>query len=170
MAELRVEYLGDAGRRGNTIPEAELGQLVRWSLLESVSGMEPPADTWPKILTRVRSLQAPRRFRVWHCMPLLAPLLKAAVLSVLLVAFGLELARNVPQPPKSTPPQSASATRRPLACREHSEHVAQATLTQKPGEILVHHIASILEGQILRWARVARTASAAREKDAAAVR
>ncbi len=88
--------------------ENDLGRLIRWSLEDSVSAAEPPADVWPRILSRVREMNAPTNLRRWARRSLrpLAPLVQAVVISVLLLAFGLEVNRGVTvshRPTHSTP-------------------------------------------------------------------
>jgi hypothetical protein len=71
--------------------EDDLGRLIRWSLKDSASNAEPSAKVWPQILDRVRTMNMPAKTEPWlkrNLVPL-APLLQAAVLSALLLAFGL---------------------------------------------------------------------------------
>lgn len=79
--------------------EDDLARLIRWSLKDSISGAEPPADVWPKILGRVREMSAsahPKR-SLRTSFPL-APFVQAVVVSALLLAFGLGVERAVVMP------------------------------------------------------------------------
>jgi hypothetical protein len=80
--------------------EDDLARLIRWSLEDSISGAEPPADVWPRILGRVREMSAPahpkRSFRT-SSFPLGA-FVQAVVVSALLLAFGLGGHLNVVMP------------------------------------------------------------------------
>jgi hypothetical protein len=79
--------------------EDDLARLIRWSLEYSVSGAEPPADVWPKILGRVHEMPAPARPKrsLGTSFPL-APFVQAVVVSALLLAFGLGVERDVVMP------------------------------------------------------------------------
>ncbi|MGB9880322.1 MAG: hypothetical protein ACPLRM_06130, partial [Anaerolineae bacterium] len=81
-----------------TSSEDELGGLIRWGLEETVARAEPPADVWPKILAQVKEMDASalsQRHRKRATLSL-ASFIQAVVISVLLLAFGLEVNRNVP--------------------------------------------------------------------------
>ena len=51
----------EADRTHPMSSEDDLARLIRWSLEDSISGAEPPADVWPKILGRVRDMRVPTR-------------------------------------------------------------------------------------------------------------
>ena len=83
--------------------EDDLGRLIRWSLNDLVSGAEPSAGVWTKIASRLREPPAPTGPWQWlkrSFIPLV-PMLQAAVISVLLLAFGLGVDRNASAPRKS---------------------------------------------------------------------
>jgi len=78
----------------------DLGQLIRWSMKDAISEVEPAADVWPQILKRVREMPAPGRPRRWSTrisFPV-APFVQAVVVSALLLAFGLGVDQNTVMP------------------------------------------------------------------------
>lgn len=79
--------------------EDDLERLIHWGLEDAISGAEPPADVWPKVLGRVRDMRVPtcpkRSLRT--SFPL-APFVQAVVVSALLLAFGLGVERDVVMP------------------------------------------------------------------------
>jgi hypothetical protein len=95
--------------------EDDLEQLICWSLEDSVAGAEPPPDVWPKILDRVKQLDAPAgavpqgKRRV--AFPV-ASLVQAVVVSALLLAFGLGIDQNVVTPGREHPVASTPTVRR----------------------------------------------------------
>ncbi|MBC7232428.1 MAG: hypothetical protein H5T68_04190 [Chloroflexi bacterium] len=104
-----MERLSTKQSRSTISAEDEIGELIRWSLEETVGEAEPPADVWHKIIARIKEMDAPafsprRRRRV--ALPL-ASFVQAVVISVLLLAFGLEVNRNMPLSQKA---YQASAT------------------------------------------------------------
>jgi len=83
----------EADKRSSQTAEDGLGRLIRWSLEDVVSGAEPAADVWPRILEQVKQIGQPapsrRRF-----LSGLVPLMQAVVVCSLLLAFGLGLDRT----------------------------------------------------------------------------
>ena len=74
----------------------ELGRLIRKSLQESVSGMEPSADLWGKIAQRIDDLDGRKRPpRVLSMSLPWASLLNTLLVSVLLVSFAGGVERDV---------------------------------------------------------------------------
>ena len=73
----------------------DLGRLMRWSFRDLLRAELSP-DVWSKILARIREVKLSARVQSWARRSLLpvAPFVQAAVISVLLLAFGLELDRN----------------------------------------------------------------------------
>lgn len=100
--------------------EDDLGRLLRWSLEVSISGAEPPADAWPRILERVRQMRTPTRpeHALRHSSFPLAPLVQAVVISALLLAFGLGVDRSVVMPPKEYRIDSTPTTRKMRAAED----------------------------------------------------
>ncbi len=97
-----------ADNEGPFSAEDDLGRLIRWGLEDAVSNAEPSARVWPRVLARVRELEAaetPRR-PLRRLLPL-APLAQAVVVSAVLLAFGLgvdrELAASRGYPQRATP-------------------------------------------------------------------
>lgn len=89
--------------------EDEFGELIRWSLEGTLSGAEPPAEIWPKILAQVREIDAftnPQRQRKRATLPLTS-FIQAVIISIMLLAFGLGVERSI-LPTRDL--QSASAT------------------------------------------------------------
>jgi hypothetical protein len=86
--------------RSRLASEDDLGQLIRWSMKDSISEIEPAADVWPQILKRVREMPAPARPRRWSTkIPFpVAPFVQAVVVSALLLAFGLGVDQNTIMP------------------------------------------------------------------------
>ena len=85
-----------AGSENLLSREDDLGRLIRWGLEDSVSGAEPSARVWPRVLARVREMdatEAPKR-SLKRLLPL-APLVQAAVVSAILLAFGLGVDREL---------------------------------------------------------------------------
>jgi hypothetical protein len=78
----------------------DMGRVIRWGLKDMISGAEPPADVWPKVLGRVGDMPAPARpKRSFRPSPFpLAPFVQAVVVSALLLAFGLGVDRGVVLP------------------------------------------------------------------------
>jgi len=111
-------------------PEDELGRLVRWSLEDSVLAAEPSPDTWPKILARVRAIDAPQRVRRWTKRPLvpLASVLQAVVISGLLLVFGLEVNRDVVAPHTRKTTRSTPIIRRASVSQHYPEDVLRGCI------------------------------------------
>jgi len=70
----------------------DLERLIRWSLVDSVSGAEPSAKVWANIVARVRKVETGsgsgrETGRRW--LQPLVPLAQAVVVSALLLVFGL---------------------------------------------------------------------------------
>jgi hypothetical protein len=94
--------------------EDDLGRLVRWGVGDSISGAEPPADTWPRILKRVRNKPAPTRGEPsvkGSAFPA-APFVQAVVVSALLLAFALGVEGNVVMPREHRTAATPTATHR----------------------------------------------------------
>ncbi len=88
------------------LKEDDLGQLIRWSLEDSVAGAEPPADAWSKILHRVKQMDAPTSAAPQvkgHAAFPAASLVQAVVISALLLAFGLGVDQNAVVPQREYP-------------------------------------------------------------------
>jgi hypothetical protein len=90
----------EADNRYELASDDDLGQLIRWSMKDSISDVEPGADVWPQILKRVREMPAPGRPRRWsRTSPFpVAPFIQAVVVSALLLAFGLGVDQNAVMP------------------------------------------------------------------------
>jgi hypothetical protein len=119
-------------------PEDDLSRLIRWSF-EDLSKAEPPEGAWSKILSRVRKTGDRRHLkrRAKRSVLPLAPLLQAVVISVLLLAFSLELDRNVATRQTDGRPNPTPVIQRTVAPDDQHEDV--------------------LRGHLLaRWAREAR--------------
>ena len=110
--------------------EGDLGRLIRWGLEASVSGAEPPADVWPRILSRVRAMDIPRggRYRKNRSLFPLAPLLQAVVISVLLLVFGLEVNHDWVTPKGDGRTYSTPITRRAPASQEYPDDVLRGCI------------------------------------------
>jgi hypothetical protein len=95
--------------------EDDLGELIRWSLEDSIGGAEPPEHIWPKILERMEQKQAPttarRPLRRRAAFPL-ASLVQAVVISTLLLAFGLGVNQDVVMPAREVGIATAPPVRR----------------------------------------------------------
>jgi hypothetical protein len=110
--------------------EDDLGHLIRWSLEASVSAAEPPADVWPKILSRVRAMDAPKaanRGKKPARFPL-APLLQAVVISVLLLVLGVEMNRNVVTPERSRRTPTAPTNRHTPASQGYPDDILRGCI------------------------------------------
>lgn len=93
-----MECPNHAKDNGHTALYDDLGELIRWSLAESVGKAEPAADVWPRILTQVKRMENPALSELQRrrsVLPLTS-FVQAVVISALLLAFGLEVHRNVP--------------------------------------------------------------------------
>lgn len=92
----RPNHTGDSSH--TALADDGLGELIRWSLAESVGGAEPPVNVWPKILNQIKAMNAriPLQRRKRRVLLPLASFVQAVVISALLLAFGLEVNRNVP--------------------------------------------------------------------------
>ncbi len=113
-----VRHCAEADNACPVREEDDLGQLIRWSLEDSLDGAEPSADAWPKILERVNRVTAraaPRRV----AFPL-ASLVQAVVISVLLLAFGLG-DHNVVMPGRQYRTTSTPTVRRARVSEEFPE-------------------------------------------------
>ncbi len=83
---------------GHTALDIALGELIRWSLAQSVGGVEPSVDVWPKILNQIKAMDTctPLQRQKRRALLPLASFVQAVVISALLLVFGLEVSRNVP--------------------------------------------------------------------------
>lgn len=129
MARRSVE----ADCASNVPEEDDLGELIRWSLEDSIAGAEPPEHVWPEILERVEQMASPatprRQPQRRAAFPLVS-LVQAVVISALLLAFGLGVDDNVVMRGRET----ALATTSPVRRTHASEDVPQDVLR---GYILV---------------------------------
>jgi hypothetical protein len=98
------------------LPEEDhLGEMIRWSLEDSVAGAEPPEHVWPEILERVERMQcpaAPQRPPQRRAAFPLASLVQAVVISALLLAFGMGVDQGVVMPAREYTLATASPVRR----------------------------------------------------------
>ena len=80
--------------------EDDLGRMIRWGLEDSFSQAEPPDDLWPKIMLRVQEMRVSQHRTQLKRRPSfsLVPLVQAVVVSVLLLAFGLGVDRDLTVP------------------------------------------------------------------------
>jgi len=79
--------------------EEVVASLVRWSLHTGIGKREPPDEVWPRILARVREMEASEAV-IRQCpkrLAPLAPLLQVVMVSAVLMALGLGLQRNSPR-------------------------------------------------------------------------
>jgi hypothetical protein len=111
-----------------TVPQGDdLGQLIRWSLEDSVAGAEPPPNVWPKILHRVEQMDSPAstapRVKRRAAFPV-ASLVQAVVISALLLTFGLSIDHNAVVPTREYPVASTPRVRKVSV----SENVPQDVL------------------------------------------
>jgi hypothetical protein len=107
--------------------EDDLGELIRWSLEDSVAGAEPPEHIWPEILERVEQMPSPavpRRVPQRRAVFPLVSLVQAVVISGLLLAFGMGVDHNVVMPGR----EYALATTPPVRRSQVSEDVPQDVL------------------------------------------
>ena len=99
----------DEERTDSASADDDLGQLIRWSLQDSVAKAEPPAEVWLEIRERVSHMSVPAaQQRPRRHLPV-ASLIQAVVISSLLLAFGFGLERDV-----VTPSRQARATPSPV--------------------------------------------------------
>jgi hypothetical protein len=84
----------------NSQADDDLGQMIRWSVRDSIGGVEPPADVWPEVLERLRAgpAEQPLTPSLRRAAFPLAPFVQAVVISALLLAFGLGVDRSVVLP------------------------------------------------------------------------
>ena len=106
----------------------DLGQLIRWSLEDSLDGAEPSADAWLKILERVNPVTAPARPR--RVVFPLASLVQVVVISVLLLAFGLG-DHNVIMPGSDSRIASTPTVRRSQVSADVPEDVLRGHLLRQ---------------------------------------
>jgi len=116
-----MAHLGNEADSTYPMPsEDDLGRLLRWSLEDSISGAEPPADAWPKILERVCQMRTPTRPK--HSLRRssfpLAPFVQAVVISALLLAFGLGIDLSVVMPRREYHIRSTPTIRKVRAAEE----------------------------------------------------
>ncbi len=129
--------------------EGNLGLLIRWGLEASVSGAEPSADVWPRILSRVGAMDIPRggRYRKNRSLFPLAPLLQAVVISVLLLVFGLEVNHDWVTPKGDGRAYSTPITRRAPTSQEYPDDILRGCiLARQAREERVRRTRSIPEG------------------------
>lgn len=111
--------------------EDDLGRLIRWSLEDSVAGAEPPPDVWPRILDRVKQMDAPTsaapRMKRRAAFPV-ASLVQAVVISALLLAFGLGGDQNTAMPRQEYPVASTPTVRRLAVVEEAPKDILRGYL------------------------------------------
>jgi hypothetical protein len=90
MARLRNEE-----NPGSAPGDDDLGQLIRWSLQDSVAKAEPRAEVWLKIRDRVSQTSAPAVSQQPRRRLPVASLVQAVVISSLVLAFGFGVERDV---------------------------------------------------------------------------
>jgi hypothetical protein len=114
----------------------DMGRVIRWGLKDAISGAEPPADVWPRILGRVGDMPAPARpkrsFRPFS-FPL-APFVQAVVVSALLLAFGLGVNRGVVLPRREYRLESTPTIRRARAAEDFPEDVLRGYMLRREPE------------------------------------
>ncbi|MEM4724131.1 MAG: hypothetical protein QXP01_03890 [Candidatus Hadarchaeum sp.] len=134
------------GRRNHTkdkghtaLADDDLGELIRWSLAESVGGVEPSADVWPKILNQIKAMDACptlQRQRRRVLLPL-ASFIQAVVISALLLAFGLEVNRNVPLSQKAYQVSATATMPKVSAPVESDQDMLRGYMLLQKGKLLL---------------------------------
>jgi hypothetical protein len=114
--------------------EDDLGELIRWSLEDSIAGAEPPEDIWPKIVERVEQKQAPatarRPLRRRVAFPL-ASLVQAVVISTLLLAFGVGVNQDVGMTAREYRLATTAPVRRPRVSQDVPEDVLRGYILRQ---------------------------------------
>ncbi len=126
--------------------EEDLSRLIRWTVKDSVSEAEPPADAWPKILARVRELNAPTmpRRRPKRALIHLSALVQAAVIGALLLAFGLGVDRSVSTPRGDQRIYPTPTVKKETASQEFPEDVLRGYMLARKVRALPAHKGGLL--------------------------
>jgi hypothetical protein len=116
--------------------EDDLGRMIRWGLEDSFSKAEPPDDVWPKIMSQVQEMRVPaRRVQVRRRRSFsLAPLVQTAVVSALLLAFGLGIDRNVMAPRGGQAARSTPTVQKVVSGQELPNDMLSGSLLARMGQ------------------------------------
>jgi hypothetical protein len=130
----------------NTTADDDLGQLVRWSLENTVSKAEPPAEVWLRIRERVSERAAPAApQRARRRLPV-ASLVQAVVISSLVLAFGFGVERDI-----VVPSRQAAAVATPVVKSVFSRDVPNDVLSGRVLRQMRRELAS--NGRVGGYAR-----------------
>ena len=122
----------------STSPDDDVGRVIRWGLNDAISGAEPPAHVWPKILGRVADLPAPARSkRSFGSSFPVAPFVQAVVVSALLLAFGLGVDRGVVLPRQQYGIESTPTFRRARDAADSVGDVLRGYMLRREPELPV---------------------------------
>ena len=120
MNSFMQRHSSQADARCSWTSDDELGQLIRWSLKDSIGVAEPPPEVWVRILTRVQEEPRPTSARrgTKCASAALASVVQAAVIGCLLLVFGLGVDHRVILARSYRLALPAPATQKALVSRE----------------------------------------------------
>ena len=124
----------DEEKTDSASADDDLGQLIRWSLQDSVAKAEPPAEVWLKIRDRVSQRSVPATSqRLRRRLPVVS-LVQAVVISSLLLAFGFGLERDVVTPSRQSRTVSAPVVRSAISYETPNDLLSGHLLLQMKRE------------------------------------